>query len=282
MSEFSLLMTSRPLLRNTPMGDGHPIIVCPGFAAGDISTSILRNFLKSKDYNVHGWELGRNFGIKTVGTKGEALAERVIDLYRHTHRKVTLIGWSLGGILAREVAKQLPDQVRQVITLGSPIAGKPESSNIDWLYRRLTGHRTGTQELSELEHNLINPPDFVPSTSIYSKTDGIVAWQTCIEPKTPLTDNIEVVASHCGLGFNPIVFYALADRLCLPEGEWVPFDRENPSYRRFFYPSSGHAPLAERKSVLEKARTTDWGDILKPGKFLKLTKPKADFSLAAE
>lgn len=241
-AEFALLAMTRPLLRSAPIGDGHPVVVCPGFMASDSSTRVLRQFLRDKQYRVYGWELGRNLGLKTTGDGGEKLAEHVMKVYRRTHRRVTLVGWSLGGVMAREVAKQMPDPVRQVITLGSPITGEPGTSNIQWLYERVTGHTLGSSDptMAEFEANLKNPPEFVPSTSIYSKTDGIVHWRTCMEPKRKNTDNIEVYASHCGMGFHPAVFAALADRLALPDGEWRPFDRKSSQMRKLIFPSSGH------------------------------------------
>ena len=241
MGELSLLPASTPLLRNAPQGDGHSIIVCPGFLAGDSSTAILRRFLAGKDYDVYGWKLGQNLGLRSTGDDGELLADRVIQIFKRSRRKVSLVGWSLGGVMAREVAKRLPDQVRQVITLGSPITGRPDTSSIRWLYERVTGHVLTRKEMIELQSELSIPPEGVPSTSIFTKTDGIVAWKTCIEPKAPLTDNIEVFASHCGLGVNAAVFYAVADRLALPDGEWAPFDRASPFWRRALYPSSGHS-----------------------------------------
>ena len=236
MSELTLLGLTSPLLRLVPHGDGHPVIVCPGFLASDKSTVFLRQFLREKGYNVHGWNLGQNLGLKTTGATGELLAEQIIDLYRHTHRKVSLVGWSLGGIMAREAAKQLPDQIRQVITLGSPFAGGTHTSNIKWLYEKVTGHHQGDGTLTELEVNLKNPPEFVPSTAIYTKGDGIVSWQACMEPKTPLTDNIEVYASHCGLGMNPIVFSLIGDRLSLEDGKWKRYDRRATALRRLLLP----------------------------------------------
>lgn len=240
LTEWQWLALSRRFLSQAPEGDAHPVIVCPGFMASDYSTIPLRRFLIKKGYNAHGWGLGPNLGLKTTGNEGERLIEKVIELYRHTHRKVTLIGWSLGGVLSREIAKRLPDQIRQVITLGSPIAGKVSASTIGWLYQRLTGHKPGEEEFRELEENLIDPPEFVPSTSIYTKTDSIVAWKSCIEPPSEKTDNIEVYASHVGLGVNPFVFYAVADRLALPRDEWKPFDRSLSKWRRVAYPFSGH------------------------------------------
>jgi pimeloyl-ACP methyl ester carboxylesterase len=242
---FSLALFNRRLA-NAPMGDGHPVIVSPGFLTGDRSTTALRKFLSDKGYHVRGWRLGRNFGLKTTGMDGELLAEQVINLYRDTRRKVTLIGWSLGGVLSREIAKQLPDQVRQVITLGSPIGGHSEATTIHDLYVRVTGHKPGMEETRELEEKLHIPPEFVPSTAIFSKTDGIVAWRNSIEPAAPMTDNIEVMGSHCGLGVNPLVFLALADRLAQPENGWVPFDRTTSLFNRLAYPFAGHfADMAE-------------------------------------
>ena len=235
-SEAALLGLTTPLLRRVAQGDGHPVIVCPGFLGGDRSTLFLRQFLRDKGYNVLGWNLGQNLGVKTIGVDGEYLAEQIIDLYRHTHRKVSLVGWSLGGIMAREAAKQLPDQIRQVITLGSPFAGGTQSSNIKWLYEKVTGHRQGDGTLTELENNLKNPPEFVPSTAIYTKGDGIVSWQACIEPKSKLTDSIEVYASHCGLGMNPIVFALVGDRLSLEDGKWKRYDHRATALRRLLLP----------------------------------------------
>lgn len=240
MGELSLLPASTPLLKMAPRGDGYPVLVCPGFLAGDATTTVLRKFLSSKDYDVYGWNLGQNLGMKTTGDDGELLADRVMEIYKKSRQKISLVGWSLGGVMAREIAKKLPDQVRQVITLGSPIVGRPDTSNISWLYQKVSGHSLTRSELIELQEELKDPPADIPSTSIYSKTDGIVAWKTCKEPKSTLTDNIEVFASHCGLGVNAGVFYAIADRLALPEDEWSPFDRMTPFWRRAIYPSSGH------------------------------------------
>ena len=236
LSELALLGVTSPLLRGVPHGDGHPVIVCPGFLGGDRSTVFLRQFLREKGYNVQGWNLGQNLGLKTSGHEGEHLAEQIIHLYRKTHRKVSLVGWSLGGIMAREAAKQMPDQIRQVITLGSPFGGGTHTSNIKWLYERVTGHRQGDGTLSDLELNLKNPPEFVPSTAVYTKGDGVVSWQACMEPKAALTDNIEVYASHCGLGMNPVVFSLIGDRLSLEDGKWSKYDAQSSGLQKFLLP----------------------------------------------
>lgn len=240
LGELASLPAAEIPLRFAPAGDGHPVIVCPGFLTSDRSTALLRRFLRSKGYNVHGWNLGRNLGPGAAGPDGDWLADEAIGLYRRTRRKVSLVGWSLGGVLARELAKRAPDQIRQVITLGSPLSGEPESTSIHWLYKRIARQALDEAELARLLGGLRNPPDHVPSTAIYSKTDGVVPWRASTEPEAPHTDNIEVFASHCGLGVNPFVFFAIADRLALPEGGWRPFDRKASRWRRIAYPSSGH------------------------------------------
>lgn len=240
LSEMAMLPAAGPILASASMGDGHPVLVCPGFLTGDRSTGMLRRFLHNKGYDVYGWKLGQNLGLRTTGAEGEHLVDRVVDIYRRRRRKLTLVGWSLGGVMCREIAKALPDQVRQVVTLGSPIVGRPDTSNIHWLYERVTGHVMTQEELHDLQTAMADPPEHVPSTSIYTKTDGIVAWRTCIEPPSSTTDNIEVYGSHCGLGVNASVYFALADRLCLADGEWAPFDRNLSVWRRATYPSAGH------------------------------------------
>ncbi len=240
LSEMALLPAAELPLSLAPQGDGHAVIVCPGFLTSDRATGLLRRFIRNKGYKVYGWRQGRNLGPGENGDNIDQLAEWVITVFRQSRRKVSLVGWSLGGVMARELAKKMPDQIRQVITLGSPIAGKPEASTISWLYERIAGHAQLDDEMLQLLENLRHPPAHVPSTAIFTKTDGIVPWRGCIEPKAPQTDNIEVYASHCGLGVNPFVFFAVADRLALPENGWEPFDRSASAWRRAAYPSSGH------------------------------------------
>lgn len=241
LGELSALPAAQSFLNLAPAGDGHPVVVCPGFLTSDQSTGLLRRFIRTKGYRVHGWELGRNMGPGTAGANNERLAQRVIDVYRQSRRKVSLVGWSLGGVLARELAKRLPDQVRQVITLGSPLNVGPNSTSVSWIYQRIGDTPFNTEEMKAMIAGVREPPPHTPSTAIFSKTDGIVPWRGCIERKTPLTDNIEVYASHCGLGVNPFVYFAIADRLALPENGWRPFDRTASRWRRVAYPSSGHA-----------------------------------------
>jgi pimeloyl-ACP methyl ester carboxylesterase len=225
--ELGATLAAWPLLRNAPEGDGHAVIVFPGLAAGDLSTVPLRNFLAALGYETYGWDLGLNFGPRE-GVLAKSL-ERVQRIAEDSGRKVSLIGWSLGGIYAREFAKALPQNVRSVITLGTPFAGDPKATNAWRLYEFASGHRLEDPELLEqLKHA---PP--VPTTSIFSRTDGVVSWPLSIQKGGQQTENIEVVASHIGMGLNPAALYAVADRLAQPEGDWNRFHREG--WRRWFY-----------------------------------------------
>lgn len=226
--EYGATLAARPLLSLAPRGDGHPVLVFPGLIAGDITTNPLRRFLGGLDYATYAWGQGPNLGPREGVV--ERCLERLAVLRREHGRKVSLIGWSLGGIYARELAKQAPDDVRLVITLGTPFTGHPKATNAWRLYEFLTGHRIGAPEV----HEPLRTPPPVPTTSVYSRTDGVVAWQCSVEKEGPLAENVEVEASHLGMGLNPLTFYAVADRLAQPEGEWKPFDRSG-MVRRWLY-----------------------------------------------
>jgi pimeloyl-ACP methyl ester carboxylesterase len=217
--EFGLMLGTRPLRRTLPVGDGHPVLVLPGLLAGDGSTRPLRGILRDLGYQVHGWRLGRNIGPTAKAVAG--MADRLNDLDRRYGAPVSVIGWSLGGIFARGMARRRPSSVRQVITLGSPF--------------RLTSHdqtRAGSAfkrfshlhvERAPVPLDLETEPLPVPSTSIYSKYDGVVAWQACLDLRSPTAENIAVIGSHFGFGHNPAVIWAIADRLAQPSGQWAPF-----------------------------------------------------------
>lgn len=216
--EFAALLASTPFLRRLPRGDGHSVLVLPGLGASDRSTAPLRAFLSDRNYDAHGWNLGRNVGPREG--QRDALAERVAGLQRKSGRKVSLIGWSLGGIYAREIAKRMPDNVRQVITLGSPFAN-PGATSVRRIYEALRGEPISAAR----DFTRFRAPPPVPATAIFSKSDGVVAWQSCLEPDAPQTENIEVGGSHVGLGVNPAALYVIADRLAQGEASWAPFDR---------------------------------------------------------
>ena len=225
--ELGATLASWPLLKSAPSGDGHAVIVFPGLGAGDLTTAPLRNFLSAQGYETYGWDLGLNFGPRE-GVLQKSI-DRVHEIQQDSGRKVSLIGWSLGGIYAREFAKALPDQVRGVITLGTPFAGDPKATNAWRFYEFASGHKLDDADMIE---QLKQPPP-VPTTSIFSRTDGVVAWPLSLQKESKRTENIEVNASHVGLGFNPLALYAVADRLAQEEGKWEKFHRQG--WREWFY-----------------------------------------------
>jgi hypothetical protein len=213
--EYASLLLSRPFLRSLPRGDGHGVMVIPGFGGSDFGTRPMRRVLERLGYHVHGWGQGRNLGMRSHIR--ERLRFRLHELNESTGRKVSLIGWSLGGVFVREIARHQPERVRRVITLGSPINGHPQSNNVDALYRWV--NRGKAQAIDWEGFQKRRTPPNVPCTAIYSKTDGIVAWQCCMEEPAPNTENVEVRASHFGLGVNPQVLRAIAERLARPEAD---------------------------------------------------------------
>lgn len=225
--EFGAMLAAWPLIRNAPEGDGHPVIVFPGLGAGDLSTAPMRSYLDGLGYDTYGWDLGRNLGPRD-GVLQKSV-ERIGEIHKATGRKVSLVGWSLGGIYAREFAKALPKLVRSVVTLGTPFRGDPKATNAWWYYEYASGHKLNDPEL--LAQIQATPP--VPTTSIYSRTDGVVAWPLSHLEETRTAENIEVIASHVGMGLNPVALYALADRLAQAEGKWKKFDRSG--WKQFFY-----------------------------------------------
>ena len=221
--EFGWFYTLRLLMRKLPKGDGHPVLVLPGFLASDASTGPMRGLLKDLGYAPYSWGLGRN--LKFDDDREAQMLRLLERIYEKHGRKVSIVGWSLGGVFAREIAKAAPDKVRFVISLGSPISSNRNYSNARKLYDRINGEPEKLQ--AERMAQLHVPPP-VPTTSIFTKTDGIVAWRGSIQeshPSNPETENIEAPASHVGLGVNPLVMYLIADRLAQAEGAWGPFDQ---------------------------------------------------------
>ncbi len=220
--EFGSFLSLRLAMRNLPKGDGHPVLVLPGFVASDVSTRPLRGVLKDLGYAPYGWGLGRNLRFNDAReAEMAALVDRIYDAHG---QKLSIVGWSLGGVFARELAKRAPQKVRSVITLGSPITRHRDYSNARRLYDAINGppEKSRADQLSRLGEA---PP--APTTSIFSRTDGVVAWRGSLQrPETghDRTENIEVPASHFGLGVNPLVVYLIADRLAQAEDAWKPFD----------------------------------------------------------
>lgn len=222
--EFGALVPTWPALQKAPRADakahGSSVIVFPGLSAGDLSTVPLRKYLDSLGYVTEGWNQGLNLGPRPGVL--ETARQQITDTYKQSGRKVSLIGWSLGGIYARELAKMMPEMVHCVITLGTPFAGSPKSTNAWRIYEFATGRKT---VIERSNFDLPTAPT-VPTTSIYSKTDGVVAWQGSIQAPcrvNPHTENIEVFASHVGMGLNPSALWAVADRLAQKRSSWKPF-----------------------------------------------------------
>ncbi len=228
--EAFTLLPSMPILQRAPEGDGEPVLVFPGFMTSDSSTYVMRRFLTKKGYTTYPWEQGRNPGLRDdIYQNLEVLLEKI---YLENGQKVNLVGWSLGGVYARTLAHKAPQFVSKVITLGSPFA---LSNSYDPSDVAIPGPIVKLYESLNpniKEDPLVNgepiwelaPP--VPSTAIYSESDGITSWRYCVDVVSKQTENIRVIGSHCGLTHNPFVMYILSERLSQTEEGWSPFDEK--------------------------------------------------------
>jgi len=223
--ELNASLMLAPVLLAAPRGDGHPVLVLPGFLASDLSTALLRRYVGMIGHEPHAWDLGRNFG--GVYRMREQLRERLRSIHEKSGRKVSLVGWSLGGVYARDLALAMPEAVRSVITLGSPFANDLSATSIRKVYEKLSGELISDVRIEDIQALGGDLP--VPATSIFTKGDGIVHWRTCLLKENPRAENIEIVlASHTGLGVNAAALWAIADRLAQPEGEFKPFSPYGP------------------------------------------------------
>ena len=198
------------------VGDGHAVVVYPGLGGGALTTSHLRKFLRQSGFDAHDWQGGINTGPE--GDLDEWLGmhvERVRALRAASGRPVSLVGWSLGGVYAREVAKLCAPAVRRVITLGTPFGAMRDANHAGTIFKLLGGDTS--QLTPELAARLRERPP-VPTTSVYSKADGVVCWQGCLEQEAEGVENVEVSASHLGMGVHPEVLRVVASRLsgCAP------------------------------------------------------------------
>ncbi|MEM6396059.1 MAG: alpha/beta hydrolase [Bacteroidota bacterium] len=232
-AEMGFFIPYRKWIACKDIGDQHPVLVLPGFMASDRSTKPLRKFLQQSGYNAYGWDLGRNTAkVEFL----DILLDKLESIYELEGQKVSLIGWSLGGVFARQMAKSNPEMVRQVITLGSPFKGVNQPNNIAWLYNLISGGKRVREVDPVLLEDLPLPPP-VPTTAIYTKEDGIVPWQLCMEEETDIHQNIQVRGSHTGLGVNPTVLEIIADRLLYKQSNWEYFQEDNVIKDLLFYPS---------------------------------------------
>lgn len=209
--------------RPSTAGDGHPIVIFPGLASDGTAVAPLRKYCAALGYTAYDWGQGFN-----VGPRGDVdrwlanLASSVIRMIADHKQPATLIGWSLGGLYARELAKIIAPRVRQVITIGTPFNADRDHTNVGWLFRLVNRSHTLAPDPVLSARLSAAPP--VPTTSIYSRSDGVVAWRTCLhqQPRADVED-IEVTGSHIGLGWNPAALRIIADRLAQRSGQWKPY-----------------------------------------------------------
>ncbi len=210
-----------------PLGPPRPVLVLPGFVSGDSATLPLRLFLRSIGHKPSGWRVGLNVGASHHIAEGVDRTLR--DLAQEFGEPIDIIGWSAGGILGRVLALNRSELVRQVISLGSPINMESSQTNIGYL------QRLSAKLFLEMPRRFDLDRVPVPSTTIWTRTDGVVPGLACRQSIRHNAEVVEVRGSHTGLGANPAVFYVLADRLALPRSAWRPFDP--PDMLRRFYPS---------------------------------------------
>lgn len=209
-------------LSKAPRGDGHPVLVLPGFLSGDMPTWPLRRYLASIGYETWPWGLGINLGVSSAYEYDiEALIEhRLKEIWMESSdQKISVIGWSLGGVYARELARNYPQLIKDVITLGSPINGNPGESSITRLYSWVTSMQMHDPAFQEKVLQATAPVPNVPVTAFYSLADNIVPPQCARETPGPLVQNIEVDCTHTGFGFSALVFYLIAHRLAAAPGQ---------------------------------------------------------------
>jgi pimeloyl-ACP methyl ester carboxylesterase len=204
--EFGSLVAAAPILLTAPRGDGHPVLVLPGLSGGAGWTAVMRYYLQSLGHAVSGPRFAATKG--SSGRVRRLLSERVDELAERHGGPVSLVGWSVGGCFARQVAAATPDNIRQIITLGTPLDGM-------WYPQ---GHRRAAGPLN------------VPVTAIISRTDGTFEWRRCIQPPSARAENVEVLSSHLGMATNPLTYHVIADRLGQPEGSWRPYAAPLPAW----------------------------------------------------
>ncbi len=211
-----------------PRGDGHSVILFPGLAAGAETTVPMRDFCAELGYDACDWGRGRNLGPQGDPSLWlDELTDEVQSLMHRRGKPTTLIGWSLGGFYAREVAKKAPALVRQVIILATPFADGAERTNVGWIYRWINGREPVLE--AQLAARLRTPAS-VPTTHLYSRSDGVVAWQSCLDAQPRANvENVEVDSSHCGMCWHPDVLAVVADRLAQPQGQWSPYRAADPA-----------------------------------------------------
>jgi pimeloyl-ACP methyl ester carboxylesterase len=222
--ELVCLLPGHLMLKRAPRGDGHPVITLPGYRSDDSAMLAMRRYLDRWGYAPYPWGLGANLGI---GYQRIDYEERMLEKLEAVVEKhgepASLVGWSQGGVIAREVTKQRPDLVRQVIVLGSPLADAPEATTLFRVFRKTSAEEI-TNELMSMMREVATPLPDVRCVCIYSNSDGIVSADIAQDLVSPNVENIRVTSSHLGMVVNPMVLFIIADRLAQPEDDWRPFN----------------------------------------------------------
>lgn len=195
----------RAALAAAPRGDGRHVILLPGLFNSDLSLTVMRRYLCRLGYRAEGWGLGRNFGVRTVGSDAERLTERIVRV----GEAVSLVGVSLGGILARLMAHRHPDLIREVVTVASPYAGDPRATNVWRAFELVTGERLDDPVVQARMAEIARPLQ-VPTTAIWSASDGLVSGAICHDPSAR---SVEVRSSHYLVQMRPEVLIAVAKAL---------------------------------------------------------------------
>jgi pimeloyl-ACP methyl ester carboxylesterase len=246
--EFAGIVASWTALPLARRGDESAVLVIPALGGTDASTRVLRRALRSRGFWPH------RTGIPGIGiaTSLDQLRRRLDQLSAAHHDKVSVVGWSLGGIYARELARERPDSVRQVITLASPFRHRTGDRAIfsPLLPARLRD-RDPFLHLNPEHHR---DPVPVRATAIYTRTDGVVRWHSCIEEASPMSENIEVRATHVGMVVNPAVIFAVIDRLAQPDDGWQPFRPPTPLIPFFPQPTNWRSDGGVTRRSLVLAR----------------------------
>lgn len=223
LGELHAFMYAMPHLWALPPGDGHRVLVLPGFTGGDRTTAALRWFLAGRGYRATPWRLGRNLGPTDHILDGLA---SLMDRHTADGDRISVIGWSLGGIFGRELGRTYPDAIRSVITLGSPFrlsADDHHHTHASAAYKAVAAlHSERAKHRYTPEDDLPEMP--VPVTNIFTRSDGVVPWRSCVDSRGERCENVEVPGSHSGLGHNPLALWVIADRLAQPDGRWRPYE----------------------------------------------------------
>lgn len=201
-------------LMAAPRGDGRPVLLLPGLINSDRSLFVLRRYLAALGYRPFGWQLGRNLGVRAIGRDGERLIARLEAVAHESGAPVTLVGVSLGGVMARVAAHRRPDLVREVITVSAPFAGPPTATNMWRAFEWLTGERIGDEAVRAVQAEAAAPLP-VPATAIWSASDGFVSGAIC--RSDGVCRSIEVRSPHLWVQMHPEVLRAIGEVLGGPE-----------------------------------------------------------------